>query len=104
MVFSEHFPGLYILTVTITILYEKNGEEKMEKKIMKSIILISIILVSTIGGLSVFVKPGVANLDESISDISEQELENKTTEPQGTVTVKGFARKLCNLDLLCIYL
>ena len=74
----------------------------MEKIKMKSIILISIILVSTIGGLSVFVKPGTANLDEIISEISDQE--NVTSEPQGTVTVPGFAQLICEPDLLCIYL
>ncbi|MCJ7572133.1 MAG: SIMPL domain-containing protein [Candidatus Thermoplasmatota archaeon] len=74
----------------------------MEKTKIKSIMLISIILVSTIVGLSVFVKLGTANLDESISEISEQE--NVTSEPQGTVTVTGTAQQTCEPDLLCIYL
>lgn len=75
----------------------------MEKIKIKSIMLIGIILVSTIIGLSIFVKLGTADLDDSSSDISEQELENITSEPQGTITVTGTAQLTYEPDLLCIY-
>jgi len=74
----------------------------MEKIKMRSIILIGIILVSTFMSLSLFVKQGIADLDESISEISDTE--NETSESQGTVTVTGTAQQTCEPDLLCIYI
>jgi uncharacterized protein YggE len=51
--------------------------------------------------MSVFVRPGIANITEQPSE--KPELGNLTSGPHGTITVTGTAQRECEPELLCIY-
>lgn len=64
--------------------------------------LACIILASTFLCMSVFVRPGTANITEQPSE--KPELGNLTSGPHGTITVTGTAERECEPELLCIYI
>jgi uncharacterized protein YggE len=74
----------------------------MEKTKLKSIMLTCIVLASTFICMSVFVRPGIANITEQPSE--KPELGNLTSGPHGTITVTGTAQRECEPELLCIYI
>jgi uncharacterized protein YggE len=74
----------------------------METIKMKSIVLACIIVTSSFLCVSVFVRPGTANLNPPLFQLPQPG--NETKEPHGSISVTGSAEQQCKPELLCIYL
>ncbi len=69
---------------------------------MKSILLACIIVTSTFLCMSVFVRPGTANINPPL--FLQPKPGNEIKEPHGTISLTGSAVQQCKPELLCIYL